>query len=92
MTIASVYVFAGDVDKPVQQEKYAFLEAMTGWFTDARARAASGAGHSLVCGDFNVAHTAADGDVYIDNVRRVASLLDSLPHAESAIFGAGSYS
>ena len=33
-----------------------------------------------------------DGDVYIDNVRRVASLLDSLPHAESAIFGAGSYS
>ena len=40
----------------------------------------------------SVAHTAADGDVYIDNVRRVASLLDSLPHAESAIFGAGSYS
>lgn len=60
LTVASVYVFSGDIDKPVQQEKYAFLDAMSKWFTAARKTAESKGGHFLACGDFNVAHTERD--------------------------------
>lgn len=60
LTIASVYVFAGDIEKPVQQEKYKFLDAMTKWFTAAQKKARAGEGHFLACGDFNVGHTKLD--------------------------------
>ena len=60
LTIASVYVFAGDIEKPVQQDKYAFMTAMTKWFTNARKTAQEGGGHFLVSGDYNVAHTKSD--------------------------------
>lgn len=60
LTIASVYVFAGDMEKPVQQDKYKFLEAMTKWFKAAEKASAAGEGHFLACGDFNVAHTEKD--------------------------------
>lgn len=36
MTVASVYVHSGDAEKPVQQEKYRFLEAMTKKFQAAQ--------------------------------------------------------
>lgn len=60
LTVASVYVFAGDVEKPVQQEKYKFLDAMTKWFKAAEKKSAEGQGHFLACGDFNVGHTKLD--------------------------------
>lgn len=60
LTIASVYVFAGDIEKPVQQDKYKFLDAMTKWFKAAQKSAAAGDGHYLACGDFNVGHTKLD--------------------------------
>ena len=60
LTVASVYVFAGDIEKPVQQEKYKFLDAMTKWFKSAQTKAAAGEGHFLACGDFNVGHTKLD--------------------------------
>jgi exodeoxyribonuclease III len=56
MTIASVYVHSGDAEKPVQQEKYRFLEAMT-----KRFQAAQKADQLfLACGDFNVGHRELD--------------------------------
>lgn len=56
LTIASIYVHAGDVEKPVQQEKYRFLEAMS-----KKLKSAQSAGELfLACGDLNVAHREAD--------------------------------
>lgn len=56
MTIASVYVHSGDAEKPVQQEKYRFLEAMTKKFQAAQKADEL----FLACGDFNVGHRELD--------------------------------
>jgi exodeoxyribonuclease-3 len=56
LTVASVYVHSGDAEKPVQQEKYRFLDAMT-----KRLKAAQTSEQLfLACGDLNVAHREAD--------------------------------
>ena len=56
LTVASVYVHSGDAEKPVQQEKYRFLAAMT-----KRFQAAEKSGDLfLACGDFNVGHRELD--------------------------------
>lgn len=56
LTIASVYVHSGDAEKPVQVEKYKFLETMTKRFTQAQKMEQM----FLACGDFNVAHREID--------------------------------
>jgi exodeoxyribonuclease-3 len=56
MTVASVYVHSGDAEKPVQQEKYRFLEAMTKKFQAAQKADEL----FLACGDFNVGHRELD--------------------------------
>jgi len=56
MTIASVYVHSGDAEKPVQQEKYRFLDAMTKKFQAAQKVDEL----FLACGDFNVGHRELD--------------------------------
>ena len=56
LTVASVYVHSGDVEKPVQQEKYRFLEAMT-----KRFKAVTKTGELfLASGDLNVGHRELD--------------------------------
>ena len=56
LTVASIYVHSGDAEKPVQQEKYRFLDAMT-----KRLKAAQASDEFyLACGDLNVAHREAD--------------------------------
>ena len=56
LTVASIYVHAGDVEKPVQQEKYRFLDAMTKRLTTWQ----KSGGLYLASGDLNVAHREAD--------------------------------
>lgn len=56
LTIASVYVHAGDAEKPVQQEKYRFLDAMTKHL----AKWEKSGEMFLASGDLNVAHREAD--------------------------------
>ena len=56
LTIASIYVHAGDVEKPVQQEKYRFLDAMTKQLTKWQKSGSM----FLASGDLNVAHREAD--------------------------------
>lgn len=56
LTIASVYVHAGDVEKPVQQEKYRFLDAMTKQLSKWQKSNEM----FLASGDLNVAHREAD--------------------------------
>mgnify|MGYP006266023815 CR=1 FL=1 len=56
LTIASIYVHAGDVEKPVQQEKYRFLSAMTKQLQKWQ----SSGQMFLASGDLNVAHREID--------------------------------
>ena len=56
LTIASVYVHSGDAQKPVQQEKYRFLDAMSKHFK----KAGQSEGLYLACGDLNVGHQTLD--------------------------------
>lgn len=58
ITVVSVYINAGEVDTPKQEEKYVFLEAM-----DARLKTLESPRRKkpvLVCGDFNIAHHEVD--------------------------------
>jgi exodeoxyribonuclease-3 len=70
VTIASVYVHAGDVEKPVQQEKYRFLDALSKKFKTAQ----SAGDFFLACGDLNVAHKEADLKNWKGNIGRAGFL------------------
>lgn len=70
LTIASVYVHAGDVEKPVQQEKYRFLDALSKKFKTAQ----SAGDFFLACGDLNVAHKEADLKNWKGNIGRAGFL------------------
>jgi exodeoxyribonuclease-3 len=54
--VASVYVHSGEAGTARQDEKYAFLDAMTA----AMARLVHDPIPTLVCGDVNIAHTSRD--------------------------------
>ena len=57
LTAVSVYVFTGEAETPPrQEEKYAFLDAMTARLTDLRTDDR----HVLLCGDLNIAHREED--------------------------------
>lgn len=61
LTVASVYVHAGNADDPVKMEqKYRFLDAMLERMGQLRDEAAHGGKQSVLCGDFNIAHTPLD--------------------------------
>jgi exodeoxyribonuclease-3 len=60
VTIGSLYLPSGEVGTPRQDEKYRFMDAFLAHLTALRARAATDAGHALVCGDWNIAHQEAD--------------------------------
>jgi exodeoxyribonuclease III len=56
LTIASIYVHSGDAEKPVQEEKYRFLDAMTKQLNKWQKSGEM----FLASGDLNVAHREAD--------------------------------
>ena len=61
ITIASVYVHAGNVDDPQKmQQKFRFLDTMLIRLGELRNIAASGRNQAILCGDFNIAHTSLD--------------------------------
>ncbi|KFI73140.1 putative exodeoxyribonuclease III [Bifidobacterium minimum] len=61
ITVVSVYVHAGNVDDPEKMaQKYRFLDAMLVRMGQLRDEAASGGRQSVLCGDFNIAHTPLD--------------------------------
>lgn len=70
VTIASVYVHSGDVEKPVQQEKYRFLDAMTKKLKSAQQKNEL----FLACGDLNVAHQKADIKNWKGNIGKAGFL------------------
>lgn len=61
ITIASVYVHAGNVDDPQKmQQKFRFLDTMLIRLGELREIAANGGNQAILCGDFNIAHTPLD--------------------------------
>lgn len=61
ITVVCVYVHAGNADDPEKmQQKYRFLDAMIGRLRELRDEAANGGKQSVLCGDFNIAHTPLD--------------------------------
>lgn len=61
VTIACVYVHAGNVDDPQKMEqKFRFLDAMIERMKQLQQQAAQGGNQALLCGDFNIAHTPLD--------------------------------
>ncbi|WP_345712264.1 exodeoxyribonuclease III [Kineococcus glutinatus] len=70
VTVVSVYVHTGEADTPRQDEKYAFLDAMTARMAELRA---SGR-HALVCGDLNVAHRNEDIKNWKGNLKKAGFL------------------
>ncbi|MBS5560243.1 MAG: exodeoxyribonuclease III, partial [Bifidobacterium longum] len=58
ITVASVYVHAGNTDDPTKMEqKYRFLDTMLKRMGALRDEAAHGGKQAVLCGDFNIAHT-----------------------------------
>jgi exodeoxyribonuclease-3 len=61
ITIACIYVHSGDADDPVKMEqKFRFLNTMVVRLGELRDEAAHGGRQTLLCGDFNIAHTPLD--------------------------------
>ncbi|NMM97672.1 exodeoxyribonuclease III [Bifidobacterium olomucense] len=61
ITVVCVYVHAGNVDDPLKMEqKYRFLDTMLIRMGELRDEAARGGKQSVLCGDFNIAHTPLD--------------------------------
>ncbi|KAB7791379.1 exodeoxyribonuclease III [Bifidobacterium leontopitheci] len=61
ITVASVYVHSGNADDPVKmRQKYRFLDAMNERLAALRDEAARGGRQSVLCGDYNIAHTPLD--------------------------------
>jgi exodeoxyribonuclease-3 len=61
ITVASVYVHAGNTDYPTKMEqKYRFLDTMLKRMGALRDEAAHGGKQAVLCGDFNIAHTPLD--------------------------------
>ncbi len=72
LTVASAYAFTGEAGTSRQDEKYAFLEAITARLADLRADGR----HVLVCGDLNVAHREVDLHNWKGNLSHAGFLPD----------------
>jgi exodeoxyribonuclease-3 len=60
VTVVSAYVHTGEAGTPRQDEKFAFLDAMSTRMAQLAARASAGGGEAVITGDLNVAHREAD--------------------------------
>lgn len=64
ITVACVYVHAGNSDDPVKMaQKYRFLDTMLTRMGELRDEASRGGRQAVLCGDFNIAHTPLDNNV-----------------------------
>ena len=74
VTIVSVYIHAGEVDTPRQDEKYAFLAAMEKRLKALRAKSAKDGREVIVCGDFNIARAEIDIKNWKGNLKNAGFL------------------
>ncbi|TWP46005.1 exodeoxyribonuclease III [Lentzea tibetensis] len=60
VVVASLYLPSGDVGTPKQDEKERFMAAFLPYLVELRDKALVSGREVVVCGDWNIAHTAAD--------------------------------
>lgn len=60
LTVVSAYVHTGEAATPKQDEKFAFMDAMTTRMAELATRSAAGQGEAVITGDLNVAHREVD--------------------------------
>jgi exodeoxyribonuclease III len=60
LTVASLYLPAGEAGTPRQEEKYRFMAEFLPYLVALRKRAAEDGREVVVCGDWNIAHREAD--------------------------------
>lgn len=83
LTLVSAYLHSGQVGTPKMDAKYAHLQRVGARLSDLGERAASGAGHALVCGDFNVVRSERDIKNWKGNHNKTAGVLDDeIAHLE----------
>ncbi|PPK97652.1 exodeoxyribonuclease-3 [Kineococcus xinjiangensis] len=76
VTVVSVYVHTGEADTPKQDDKYAFLKAMTARMAELRDAGRP----ALVCGDFNIAHRNEDIRNWKGNLKKAGFLPEERAH------------
>ncbi|WP_432489583.1 exodeoxyribonuclease III [Kineococcus sp. SYSU DK018] len=70
VTVVSVYVHTGEADTPKQDDKHAFLDAVTARLEQLR----ESGNHAVVCGDYNVAHRNEDIKNWKGNLKKAGFL------------------
>ncbi|GLZ30349.1 exodeoxyribonuclease [Lentzea sp. NBRC 105346] len=60
VVVGSLYLPSGDVGTPKQDEKDRFMASFLPYLVELREKAAADGREVLVCGDWNIAHTALD--------------------------------
>jgi len=88
LTVISAYVHTGEAGTIRQEEKFAFLDAMTDRMAELATRSASGGGEAVVTGDLNVAHREQDLKNWKGNLGK-AGFLDSERAYFDRWFGSG---
>ena len=76
VTVVSVYVHTGEAGTPKQDDKMAFLDAVTARMRQLRAAGAT----AVVCGDFNVAHRNEDLKNWKGNLAKAGFLPEERAH------------
>ena len=88
LTVVSAYVHTGEAGTPRQDEKFAFLDAMTARMNELAGRAADGNGEAVITGDLNVAHAEADLKNWKGNLGKAGFLIEERAYFDGW-FGAG---
>ncbi|MYS81006.1 exodeoxyribonuclease III [Embleya scabrispora] len=89
-TVASLYLPTGEAETPKQEEKNRFMADLVAHLKVMRATAAIGGRESLVCGDWNIAHTEHDIKNWKGNVKKSGFLPEERAWLD-ALFGAADW-
>ncbi len=82
VTAVSTYVHSGEAGTPKQEDKMAFLDAVTGRMAQLRERA-DGGPQAFVAGDLNIAHTERDIRNWKGNLKKAGFLPEERAHLDA---------
>jgi len=83
VTVVSAYVHSGEAGTPRQDDKMAFLEAVTARMAQLARTAADGGPQALVVGDLNIAHTERDIRNWKGNLKKAGFLPEERAHLDA---------
>ncbi|WP_375541473.1 exodeoxyribonuclease III [Quadrisphaera sp. INWT6] len=83
VTVVSTYVHSGEAGTPKQDDKMAFLDAVTARMAQLVQTAADGGPQALVVGDLNIAHTERDIRNWKGNLKKAGFLPEERAHLDA---------